>query len=127
MSKRLAGSAAGFILALVTLSGCGGSNEGGLVVSGPPVAQVVVTPPARNVLEGETAQLTATVFAEDGSQILSASIVWSTSNSAIAEVSSTGLVTGMSPGAAVITALARSGGAEAEAGSLVTVEARPVN
>jgi uncharacterized protein YjdB len=125
MMERLAGPIAGSLLALVTLAGCGGSNEGGLVVSGPPVAQVVVTPLTRNILEGETAQLTATVFAADGSEIVSASIVWSTSNAEIAEVSSSGLVTGVSAGAAQITALARSGGAEAEAGALVTIEARP--
>lgn len=125
MTKWTAGATAASILVLVALSGCGGSNEGGLVVSGPPVAQVVVTPLARNILEGETAQLTATVFAADGSEIASASIVWSTSSAEIVEVSSTGLVTGVAPGAAQITALAMSGGAEAEAGALITVEARP--
>lgn len=125
MPKQLATPLAGSLLALATLAGCGGSNEGGLVVSGPPVDQVVVTPITRNILEGGTAQLTATVFAADGSEIVSAAIVWSTSNAEIAEVSSTGLVTGISPGAAQITARALSGGAEAEAGSLITVEARP--
>lgn len=125
MKQPLVGATAGFILVLLTLVACGGSNEGGLVVSGPPVAQVVVTPLTRNIVEGETAQLTATVFAADGSEIASASVVWSTSNADIAEVSSTGLVTGVSPGAAQITALALSGGAEAEASALVTVEARP--
>jgi uncharacterized protein YjdB len=125
MPKQLASPLAGSFVALAILAGCGGSNEGGLVVSGPPVDQVVVTPIARNILEGETAQLTATVFAADGSEIVSAAIVWSTTDAEIAEVTSTGLVTGISPGAAQITALALSGGSEAEAGALITVEARP--
>ena len=64
------------LLALVLFGapGCGDTNTGGLVVSGPPVASVVVTPVTRTIFEGGTAQLTANAFDADGAEIRSAQV-----------------------------------------------------
>lgn len=56
------------------------------------------------VMVGSTAQLTATVKDAGGSAIPNTPIAWSSSASGVASVSSSGLVTGVSPGAATITA-----------------------
>ncbi len=127
MTKRILTSALLVMALPAFMSGCGDSNTSGVVVSGRTVAAVVVTPATRTVLEGATFQLTATVRDEDGDAIVGAAVSWDTQDAGIASVSSTGLVTGVSAGATVITATARSGGGEAQGSSLVTVEASVSN
>jgi uncharacterized protein YjdB len=125
MMLRPIGRSTLLALVLVGAPGCGDTNTGGLVVSGPPVASVVVTPVTRTIFEGGTAQLTANVFDSDGAQIRSAQVRWESSNTNVASVSSSGLVTGVSAGAAVVTATASAGGSEASGSSAITVEAEP--
>lgn len=67
------------------------------------VARVVVTPAADTIVVGATAQLTATAYASDGS-VVQTTFTWSSSNTAVAKVSSTGLVTGAGAGAATVAA-----------------------
>src|SRR5215213_11423265 len=73
--------------------------------SGPPaVATVNVSAPAGNVVVGQTAQLTATAKDAKGNTLTNRTVKWTTSSQPIATVSSAGVVTGVAPGGATITA-----------------------
>jgi len=72
---------------------------------GPVVVQTVVLAPAADTLAvGEQIQLVATARGSSGAEILNREFAWSSSNDAIASVSSAGLVTAHAPGAVVIAA-----------------------
>ncbi|MBI4420105.1 MAG: Ig-like domain-containing protein, partial [Gemmatimonadetes bacterium] len=79
---------------------------------------VNVTPAAATAEAGKTVQLTATVNDADGKALSGVAVTWSTGDAAIATVSSTGLVTGVAPGAVTITATA--GGKSGTAAVTVT-------
>ena len=65
-----------------------------------PVTSVSVTPATDSIAVSETSQLTASALPSGASQ----SVTWSSSAPSIATVNSTGLVTGVAEGSAVITA-----------------------
>lgn len=69
-----------------------------------PVATVTVTPASSSISVGQTVQLTAATRDANGNSLTGRTVTWSTSNSSIATVSSTGLVSGGSAGTATITA-----------------------
>jgi uncharacterized protein YjdB len=93
-----------------------------ITVSPTPGAQLTITPQVSSVRVGRTVQLTATLRDAQGQVITGRPVTWSTSDGGVATVGPAGLVTGVAPGAAVITA--RSDGLSATAG--VTVTAVPV-
>ena len=68
------------------------------------VARVAITPDGGTVIEGNTLQLTATAYDAGDAAIPGAAFTWSSSDEAIATVSSTGLVTAVLEGTAEITA-----------------------
>ncbi len=70
------------------------------------VASVAVSPPTATVAVGRTERLTATALDAAGNRLPGRTVVWSTSDSAVAQVNDTGLVTGVAVGAATITAAA---------------------
>jgi uncharacterized protein YjdB len=86
-----------------------GNNGDFEVLFGNPVAVtgVSVNPTSIALQPGETQQLTATVAPADASN---KSVTWSTSNAAIASVSSSGLVTANGDGTAIITVTTADGG-----------------
>lgn len=59
---------------------------------------------AGSLIVGQQSQLTASVKDEDGHAISTATVAWSSAHKNIADVSSSGLVTAISPGTVVITA-----------------------
>ena len=63
---------------------------------------------------GQTTQLTATVTDQHGNTLASPALTWTSSNAAVAVVTSTGLVTAAGNGSATITAAAGSASAQAE-------------
>ena len=69
-----------------------------------PVASVGVTPASASVDEGKTAQLTATPKDAAGNVLSGRVVTWTSSNTAAATVSASGLVTGKVAGSATITA-----------------------
>ena len=75
-----------------------------VTVSSIPVATVQVTPTTLSLQQGGAGQLTATPRDGTGNALPGRPIVWSSSSDAIAVVSSTGRVTAVSVGSAVITA-----------------------
>jgi uncharacterized protein YjdB len=72
----------------------------------PPVATVEVTPPAPTLLAGETVQLTAVVRDATGAIVSGTPVMWRSTDSLRAAVTTAGLVTGVAAGSALIVATA---------------------
>ncbi len=68
------------------------------------VASVTVTPSPDTVIVGNTVQLLAILRDSSGSVVSGPTVTWQSNNSAVATVSSSGLVTAMDTGRATITA-----------------------
>lgn len=95
-----------FLFGMLAAAGlsCGGS------VSGPShtiISGVVISAP-RTVPVGTAVQFSATALDQNGQTLYGATFEWSSSNTAIATVSSTGVVTGIAVGSVRISV--RSGG-----------------
>src|SRR5437870_9148031 len=85
-----------------------------------PVAAVTVTPASVSGLQGQTVQLTATPRDANGNPLTGRVITWQSSNSAIASVNGSGLVSGVAAGGPV-TLTATSEGQSGTATVTVTV------
>src|SRR5437588_1545446 len=86
-----------------------------------PVATVTVAPATASVQVGLTVQLTATTKDANGNTLTGRTVTWSSGNTGVATVSSSGLVTGVAAGSATITATS-----EGQSGtSAITVTAAP--
>lgn len=68
------------------------------------VAAMSVQPASGTVIVGRTLQLNATATDAGGAAIASPQLTWTSSSTAVATVSTTGLVTGVAPGTATVTA-----------------------
>ncbi len=99
--------------ASATITPCGGAT-------GPVAASVSVTPPSVTLVVGATVTVSASVFDEAGAP-LSIPVSFSSSASTVATVSTSGLITAVNAGSAVITATAGSASATVQ----VTVTAAP--
>jgi uncharacterized protein YjdB len=120
------------VAGLITATGVGSTtvtatSEGktatvAVTVVAAPAASVEVTPTSATVSVAFTTQLSAKVIDVNGLTINGASVAWATSAPTIAVVSQTGLVTGLLPGLATITAT--SGGKSGTAA--ITVQLAPV-
>jgi len=88
-------------------------------VSSAAVASVLVSPAAGDLAVGETMQLTATLKDSAGNPLTGPPVRWESSDITVATVSNAGLVTGVAPGAATITAT--SEGTDGSAAIAVTV------
>jgi uncharacterized protein YjdB len=93
-----------------------------ITVSPVPVASVTVTPPAPNMLPNDVLQLTATARDAGGNVITGRPTTWMSSNTSVATVSTSGLLTAVAQGAATITATVDGVSGTATA----TVNATPV-
>lgn len=102
--------ATAFAVALVGCSGGSGGGSGGANTgSGATLMTITVSPANSSVKVGGTTQLTATGLYSDGSSAnISGSVIWGSSVAGIATVSTTGTVTGVAAGAAVISAASGS-------------------
>jgi hypothetical protein len=90
-----------------------------------PVATVDITPPSAIVAVGGTVQLSASLKDAGGEPLSGRTVTWTTAAPAIADVSSTGLVTGKGAGGPV-TITATSEGVSGTASVTVTSTAEPV-
>src|SRR2546428_11758880 len=86
-----------------------------------PVASLAVAPQTLTVGVGATAQLTATPRDANGAFLAGRSVTWASSNTAVATVNTTGLVTGVAEGQATITATS-----EGESGTAALAVVVPV-
>jgi uncharacterized protein YjdB len=112
--------AAGSATIDATAGGKSGSTT--VTVTLVPVATVSVNPPSVSVVAGRSTTLAATLRDASGQIVTGRAVAWSSSNTLVATVSSSGVVTAIAPGAAAITATSegRSGS------SSVTVTSVPV-
>ncbi len=101
-SGLVTGVAAGSATIMATSEGQSGTAT--ITVTAVPVASVTVTPASAGVPAGNTVQLTATPKDANGNTLSGRAVTWSSSNTAAASVSSSGLVTGIAAGSATITA-----------------------
>jgi uncharacterized protein YjdB len=88
--------------AALAWSACGDSGDGDITGSDP-LASIEVTPAVDTIAPGTSLQLNAVARNASGSSA-SANISWSSSNESVCIVSGSGLVGGMTVGAATITA-----------------------
>src|SRR5205814_1691141 len=79
----------------------------------PPVASVTVTPSSGTLAPGAAIQFSAELKDAAGRTLTGRTVTWSSANSALAAVSSTGLASGLAAGSTTITAQSegRSGSA----------------
>ncbi|HEX6316840.1 MAG TPA: Ig-like domain-containing protein [Gemmatimonadaceae bacterium] len=91
------------ILAAGGTASCGGGGDGTTDPQGK-VARVEVTAPSTAMEVGQTMQATARYFDATSSQITGRTVSWSTSSSAVATISTTGLITAAGVGSVTITA-----------------------
>lgn len=116
------GMALGVDAGSVTLTATSGSvsDTATLTVNQTTLQSIAVTPADQVLMEGQTQAFTATGSYDNGSTAdLSATVLWSSSNTAVATVDASGVVSGVQAGTATITAT--SGAVEGSAG--VTIEA----
>lgn len=109
--------------AVITATSEGKSATTNITVKPPAPNAVVITPGQAVVQEAATVQLSASVLDGQGQVIPGATVSYSSSDPAIATVSSSGMVSGVKPGRATITAT--SGGKTGTAD--VTVTPTPVS
>ncbi len=112
--------------ATITATANDGSNVSGSITITVKAAEVAVTgitlsAPSTNVAEGRQLQLTATVAPTNATD---KSLTWSSSNTAVATVSSQGIVTGVAIGSATITATANDGSNVSASITISVVEAK---
>jgi uncharacterized protein YjdB len=111
--------------ATITASASGVSATVGVTVNAPPVgpvASIALSPSAITGIPGNTTQVSAALADANGVAVTGVTVSWSSSNTAVATISSSGLVTLVKQGAATIKASA--GGVTATIGA--TVNAAPV-
>jgi uncharacterized protein YjdB len=109
--------------AIITATSEGKSAVATIGVSTVPVASVFVAPGSSPLVVGQTTQLTAEPRDAGGQALAGRTVLWSTSAAGVASVSSTGLVTAITPGTATISAVS-----EGKTGtSTITVSPKPVS
>ena len=84
----------------------GKSDTATLTVTEPPpvVDRVAVTPSSASIEEGETRQFTATAYESDNTVIPGKTFTWTSSNTTVATINSSGLAEGKQAGSTTITA-----------------------
>src|SRR5207247_944087 len=108
--------------ATITATSEGKSGTAAITVSTVLVASVTVSPASASVQVGQTVQLTATPKDANGNLLAGRTVTWASSNTAVATVSASGLVTGGAAGSATVTATC-----EGQSGSAtITVSTVPV-
>ena len=96
-----------YVLCLVFLIATACGDEP-LTVAPPPVPTSIEVTPASTVLAalGDTVRLVAEVLDQNGQALTGVAVTWTTSDSGVATVNSTGLVTAVANGSATVTATA---------------------
>src|SRR6266566_273949 len=90
--------------ATITATSEGQSGTAAITVTNVAVNSVTVSPAPASVPQGQTVQLTATPKDANGTPLAGRAVTWSSSNTSVATVSSSGLVSGVVAGSATITA-----------------------
>ena len=108
-----------------TIEGVAGTAT--LTITPAPVASVVVTPAAPSVVAGGTVQLAASPRDAANRPLTGRTVTWTSSDTTVARVSATGLVTAVAPGAAASRTVTITATVEGRTGTAtVTVTPIPV-
>ena len=101
-----AGVVTGVATGRATISATSGGKTGTaqVTVTPIPVGSVTVTPNAPSIQVGRTVTLTAQALSATGQPLTGRTVTWSSSTPGIAQVSTTGVVTGVSAGTTVVFA-----------------------
>ncbi|CAA9356062.1 MAG: hypothetical protein AVDCRST_MAG89-3440 [uncultured Gemmatimonadetes bacterium] len=86
------------LAALLTLAACDGGTKA------TPVDSVIIGADDSKIVVGDTLQLTATAYDDEGDEVTGRDVEWSVSNKAIATIDDNGLLTGVAAGAVIVTA-----------------------
>lgn len=89
--------------ATITVASAGKTTDVRITVQPRPVGSVIVSPSQASVIVGTTVQLTTQVTDANGNLLSGRAVQFASNNNAIATVSSSGLVTGVSAGATTLT------------------------
>lgn len=89
---------------VVAVASCGGGGGDGTTNPPGTVARVEITGPSSSMEVGQNMQVTVRYFDASSTQLSGRTVAYSTSNSSVATVSTSGLVTATGPGAVTITA-----------------------
>jgi uncharacterized protein YjdB len=116
-----AGQTGGPFRAIAT--NAGKADTSAINVARPSVNSVVVTPNPDTIAVGKTAQLTATPKDSTGAALTGRVVTWASGNTAVATVSSSGVVTAVAAGPAVITATCETVNGTTNAFSVVVLAA----
>jgi hypothetical protein len=108
-SSRWTASGTFLLVPGLGVAGCGGSTEPNV-----PTAASLSASTVSLAAIGQTAQLTATITDQSGNAIRSAALMWTSASTAVATVSSSGLVTATGNGATVVTVSAGEASAHAD-------------
>ncbi|MCU0649384.1 MAG: Ig-like domain-containing protein [Gemmatimonadaceae bacterium] len=93
------------VAAIALLAACGGGDSTPTQPPPPaPVGSVSVSLGAAQLVAGTTTTATAQLLSTTGATLAGCTVTWTSGNEAVATVSATGLVTGVSPGTVSITA-----------------------
>ena len=74
--------------------------------SGPVVSTVVIASPSGSIFRNDTLRLTASVRDQNGAELSGKTVAWSSSNSLVASVDTSGRVIGLTAGQVAVTAAA---------------------
>src|SRR3989442_11616615 len=91
--------------ATITATSEGQSGTAAITVTNVAVNSVTVSPAPASVPAGQAVQLTATPKDASGTPLTGRAIIWSSSNTSVATVNASGLVSGVVAGSATITAM----------------------
>lgn len=115
------GNAEGSVTVTATESGSGQAGSVTLTVTPAPVAALTIEPASVSVQVGGTKQLSAATKDASGNTLAGRTVTWSSSNTEVATVGASGLVTAKAAGSATVTATSEG----VSAGAKVSVEAVP--
>lgn len=103
MIARRGVAAAALGLSLL-LAGCGAGATDGGPTGLPTPASVRISAPATELFVGQSIQMTATALDGDGADLAAGEATWTSTNSAVAQISESGLMMAMAPGSASLRA-----------------------
>jgi hypothetical protein len=90
----------------ISILACGGDSPSSPSgnTNGTMIVSIAISPPVLNLQVGQTATLTVTALSSTGTALSGKTFTWSSSNAAVASVSSSGVVTALTAGSTTISA-----------------------